>query len=106
SRARRASALRTDAGPRACLTGLDPFHANCHTLRMLKPLLCSLVLFGLACAASAADHTIHTFKKIRVTDQFWAEGAHFGDFNKDGQGDVVAGPYWWEGPDFKVRHEY
>jgi len=35
---------------------------------------------------------------------FWAEGAAFGDFNKDGKMDVVYGPYWWEGPDFKVRH--
>ena len=56
--------------------------------------------------ASAEDHFIHSFKKIQLTDQFWAEGATFGDFNKDGKGDVVAGPYWWAGPDFKKRHEY
>lgn len=56
--------------------------------------------------ASAEDHFIHSFKKIQLSDQFWAEGASFGDFNHDGKGDVVAGPYWWEGPDFKKRHEY
>ena len=56
--------------------------------------------------ASAEDHFIHSFKKIQLTDQFWAEGATFGDFNHDGKGDVAAGPYWWEGPDFKKRHEY
>jgi len=56
--------------------------------------------------ASAEDHFIHSFKKIQLTDQFWCEGATFGDFNHDGKGDVVAGPYWWEGPDFKKRHEY
>ena len=32
-----------------------------------------------ACAALAADSE---FKKQQLTDQFWAEGAHFGDFNK------------------------
>ena len=62
--------------------------------------LSSLVAF------SADDYTIHSFKKIQLSDQFWSEGASFGDFNKDGKGDVVSGPYWWEGPDFKKRHEY
>src|SRR5262245_41685781 len=57
--------------------------------------------------ASAADHyVIHTFKKVQLSDQFWSEGAHVGDFNKDGKLDIVSGPYWWAGPDFKKRHEY
>ncbi len=61
-----------------------------------------------ACAASslAADFTVHTWKKLQLSDQFWSEGAAIGDFNHDGQTDVVSGPYWWEGPDFKARHEY
>ena len=27
------------------------------------------------------------------------------DFNRDGYGDLVVGPYWYAGPDFKARHE-
>lgn len=46
------------------------------------------------------------FKKLHITDQFWSEGAAIGDFNHDGKMDVVYGPYWWEGPEFKVRHTY
>jgi hypothetical protein len=46
------------------------------------------------------------FTKIQLTDEFWAEGMAYGDFNHDGKMDVVYGPYWWEGPDFKVRHTY
>src|SRR5436190_16286771 len=46
------------------------------------------------------------FTKIQLTDQFWAEGAAIGDFNHDGKMDVVYGPYWWAGPDFKTRHTY
>jgi hypothetical protein len=56
-------------------------------------------------AYASAENANHTFKKIRATDQFWAEGADIGDFNKDGQMDVVSGPFWYQGPDFKTRHE-
>ncbi len=54
----------------------------------------------------AADYSVHTWKKIQLSDQFWSEGANIGDFNKDGKMDVVSGPYWWAGPDFKQRYEY
>ena len=29
--------------------------------------------------SAAADYTIHTFEKIRLTDEFWAEGVAIGD---------------------------
>ena len=45
------------------------------------------------------------WRKIQLTDKFYAEGMAAGDFNKDGKMDVVYGPYWWEGPDFKFRHQ-
>lgn len=47
-----------------------------------------------------------SFKKLRLSDQFYAEGAYYGDFNRDGKLDIVAGPFWFEGPDFTKRHEY
>src|SRR5436190_973112 len=47
----------------------------------------------------------HTFKKVQLTDKFWAEGANFGDFNHDGKIDIVSGPFWYEGPDFQKQHE-
>src|SRR5213083_776399 len=69
------------------------------------PVAVITVSLGIA-SVSAADHTIHTFKKVQLSDQFWSEGANFGDFNHDGKMDIVSGPYWWEGPDFIRRHEY
>lgn len=45
------------------------------------------------------------FRRSQLHDQFWSEGANFGDLNRDGKADLIAGPWWWEGPDFKVRHE-
>src|SRR5580704_16089599 len=73
---------------------------------MLKTLLTAGILSLCLASAMAADYEIHTFKKIQMSDQFWSEGANFGDFNHDGVNDIVSGPYWYEGPDFKKRHEY
>jgi hypothetical protein len=56
--------------------------------------------------ALAAQAETGTFKRIQITDKFWSEGADFGDFNQDGKMDVASGPFWYEGPDFKKRHEY
>jgi hypothetical protein len=39
-----------------------------------------------------------------LTDKFWAEGACVADVNKDGKMDVLCGPFWYEGPDFKKTH--
>lgn len=46
------------------------------------------------------------YRTLRLSDQFYAEGAYRGDFNHDGRPDIVAGPFWFEGPDFQKRHEY
>ena len=69
--------------------------------------IAAFVAFVLTISASAVrSEELRTFKRIQLHDQFWSEGANFGDLNHDGKPDVVAGPYWWEGPDFTKRHEY
>jgi len=57
-------------------------------------------------AGKPPPYVIHAWKKLQLSKEFWSEGANYGDFNHDGKMDVVAGPFWWEGPDFKTRHEY
>ncbi len=75
--------------------------------RALLGAACLASLFAAALPSHAAGKPVlHTFTKQQLTDEFWSEGAAFGDFNHDGKQDVVAGPYWYEGPDFKVRHAY
>ncbi len=71
---------------------------------MIKVFPLAIFLSAVTAFGASSDY-IHTFKKVRATDQFWAEGAAIGDFNNDGKMDVVSGPYWYEGPDFKKRHE-
>jgi hypothetical protein len=63
-------------------------------------------LLVLAASTQAEEHIVRTWKKIKVTDKFYAEGANAGDFNKDGKMDIVAGPFWFEGPDFTKSHLY
>jgi hypothetical protein len=60
-------------------------------------------LFGSVAALPAEE--LHLFKTTQLNDQFWCEGANFGDLNNDKMNDVISGPWWWEGPDFKKRHE-
>ncbi len=70
--------------------------------------LASLVLALLAAASAlpAADTSPVTFRKIVLSDKFYAEGAYHGDFNGDGHVDVAAGPFWYAGPAFQERFEY
>ena len=68
-------------------------------------ILLAAILLSAAPAFAGTTELLHSFKKVRATDQFWAEGAAIGDFNHDGKMDIVSGAYWYEGPDFKKRHE-
>jgi hypothetical protein len=72
--------------------------------KLNSSLLVALCVHGLSDAARADD--LHTFKRTQLSDQFWSEGANFGDLNNDGVNDLVSGPWWYEGPSFKKRHEF
>jgi hypothetical protein len=68
--------------------------------------IAAAVINGLiAFTVSAADFTLHSFRKQQLEKYYWSEGAMLGDLNKDGKADAVYGPYWWEGPAFTKRHE-
>jgi hypothetical protein len=71
----------------------------------MRSLNLAVVFAVLTCGICLAEPPVPTFKKLRLTDKFYAEGAYYADFNKDGKLDVVAGPFWYEGPDFTKKHE-
>lgn len=65
-----------------------------------------LLLTASALAFTGDDFHLITFDKIALSDTFYAEGATFGDLNGDGAADLIAGPFWYEGPAYTNAHEY
>lgn len=56
------------------------------------------------CLALAQEPDVR-FRKQVLTDRYLADGIASGDLNRDGKPDIVSGPYWYEGPDFKTARE-
>jgi FG-GAP-like repeat len=74
---------------------------------MIQATAAALALVGVSLATvHGEDYVLRSFKKIKLTDKFYSEGMYHGDFNKDGKTDVVAGPFWYSGPDFKTVNEF
>ena len=72
-------------------------------------LFCLFVLFSILCSKAQKKllpETKVAFKKIQLLDKYVTEGASIGDINNDGFMDIVAGSFWWKGPDFKERNAY
>lgn len=76
---------------------------------MTRPLTLALascfVFFLLVTASRGEEPILHKYKHQKLTGVYFSEGAGAGDLNRDGHVDVVYGPYWFEGPDFTVKHE-
>ena len=65
---------------------------------------CSICFFANSCAV-ADEFKLHTFERRQLTDVYFSEGANAADVNGDGVADVVYGPCWFAGPDYKTKHE-
>lgn len=65
-----------------------------------------MLALALLAASGLQAATQITWKRHQLHGDFYSEGAAIGDINGDGKPDVVAGPFWWEGPAFEKRHAY
>ena len=67
--------------------------------RQSAPRFCILLV---CCTVQVQAENIR-FKKTQLDARFRSEGAAVGDFNKDGENDIVAGLVWYEAPDWKIH---
>jgi len=44
------------------------------------------------------------FERRQLSSDFTCEGANFADLDRDGRSDLIAGPWWYAGPDFDAKH--
>lgn len=65
-----------------------------------------LILSALVAASTVHAATQITWKRQQLHGDFYSEGAGIGDINGDGKPDIVAGPFWWEGPAYEKKHAY
>jgi len=56
-------------------------------------------------SALPVEITSADFRERKLTDLFYSEGIAAGDLNRDGVQDVVAGPFYYLGPDYTVARE-
>jgi hypothetical protein len=67
---------------------------------MVQRILWAAVLFLSLRPASGQPAGPVPFRKILLNPQFYSEGINRGDLDKDGVQDIIAGPYWYPGPDY------
>ncbi len=65
--------------------------------------LCAVAVLAAASLGVAREVT---FEKLTLTSEYWCDGVNAADINRDGHVDIIAGPFWYEGPSFKVRHTF
>jgi hypothetical protein len=70
---------------------------------MKPPLLIFLFIF---IANSVCAAPLPSFQKQVLTDKYYCDGITAADVNRDGKPDIVAGPFWYEGPSFKTKHKF
>jgi FG-GAP-like repeat len=46
------------------------------------------------------------FEKQQLADKYYCDGVAVGDIDKDGRIDVIAGPFWYAGPDFQQANAF
>jgi hypothetical protein len=54
-----------------------------------------------AAASAESPRLLHSFERQQLTDRYFSEGVNAADINGDGHMDIIYGPLWFAGPDWK-----
>jgi hypothetical protein len=84
--------------------GFRPNHRFLFAMHSIRTVSCLILAITLGASLFAAP--LPVFEKRVLTDKYYCDGITAGDINRDGKPDIVAGPFWYEGPDFKTNHEF
>ncbi len=64
----------------------------------------AIALIGILSVIGArAEHALHSYDRVMLTDVYYSEGVNAGDIDNDGATDIVYGPFWFAGPDYKRK---
>lgn len=87
---------------------VDPYF---QVLRAAYPLRSLLLVATIACTSllntiASETNSLPHFRKQILTDKYYCDGITAGDINRDGKVDIIAGPFWYEGPAFTTKHAF
>lgn len=64
------------------------------------------VVASVVAIASSAVAQDSKLRRVVLSEEFFSEGATFADVDGDGSNDIISGPFWYAGSDFRARHAY
>jgi hypothetical protein len=69
-------------------------------------IIAASLIIACAMGADARSAAPVRWERKTLTDKYYCDGVNVGDFNRDGHTDVVAGPFWYEGPSLERSHAF
>ena len=78
----------------------------CLTFLIFQTLFLGNSLVATASDTALNDRSIVTFTTTSLDNRFFTEGASVAVLDLDGDIDLIAGPFWFEGPLFTQRHTF